>query len=155
MSLLTQDGGEKFAISILPAYVCRRPAEREVVLEVVKEATTLNEAFEILRVLDPPIDRTRAMVALCRQDWEPGVLVDDYFYQLKVDDERAQAPLRMVCTLLIAQLPTPVQAPIKEWLATKEEIDSRQARAFVEYVRETLTERGIALDKGNMDFSSV
>ena len=98
VSLLTQDGGEKFAISILPAYVCRRPAEREVVLEVVKEATTLNEAFEILRVLDPPIDRTHAMVALCRQDWEPGVLVDDYFYQLKVDGERAQAPLRMVCT---------------------------------------------------------
>ena len=61
----------------------------------------------------------------------------------------------MVCTLLIAQLPTPVQAPIKEWLATKEEIDSRQARAFVEYVRKTLTERGIALDKGNRDFSRV
>ena len=84
-----------------------------------------------------------------------GVLVDDYFYRLKVDGERAQAPLRMVCTLLIAQLPTPVQAPIKEWLATKDEIVSRQARAFVEYVRKTLTERGIALDKGNRDFSRV
>ena len=121
-SLLTQEGGERFAISILPAYVCRRPAEREVVREVVKESKGLNEAFETLRTLDPPIDRTRAMLSLCRQDWAPGVLVDDYFYQLKLDGDRAQAPLRM---------------------------------AFVEYVRQTLTERGIALDKGNRDFSRV
>ena len=154
-SLLTQEGGEKFAISILPAYVCRRPAEREVVREVVKEAKVLGEAFETLRTLDPPIDRTHAMLSLCRQDWVPGVLVDDYFYQLKVDGDRAQAPLRMVCTLLVAQLPTTVQGSLKDWLATREEIDSKQARTFVEYVRHILTEKGIALDKGNRDFSRI
>ena len=29
--LLTQEGGERLAISMLPAYVCRRVAEREIV----------------------------------------------------------------------------------------------------------------------------
>ena len=152
---MTREGGEKFAITILPAYICRRPAEREVVREVVKEATALDEAFETLRALDPPIDRTQAMVSLCRQDWTPGVLIDDYFYQLKLDATRAQAPLRMVCTLLIPQFPTPVQGYLKDWLATKEEIDSRQALAFIDYVRQTLSEKGIALDKGTRDFTRV
>ena len=36
-SLLTQEGGEKFAISTLLAHVCRRPSEREVIREVVEE----------------------------------------------------------------------------------------------------------------------
>ena len=67
-SLLVQERGEKFAISVLPAYICRRTAERQVVREVVQEAKTLDEAFEILRRLDPPMDRTQAMVSLCRQD---------------------------------------------------------------------------------------
>ena len=103
--MLTQDWGEKFAISIIPAHVCRRPAEREVVHEVVEEANYLNDDIEIIRKLDPPTDRTQGMFALCRKDWEPGVLVDDYFYQTKLDGDRAQAPLRMVSTLLIAELP--------------------------------------------------
>ena len=63
-------------VGILPAYVCRRAAERQVVR--VQEAKTLDEAFDILlRTLDPPVDRTQAMVSLCRQDWAPGVLIDD------------------------------------------------------------------------------
>ena len=68
-SLLTQDGGEKLAIGLLPAYVCQKVTERQVVREVMQEAKTLDEAFEILRTLDPSIDRTQAMVSLCRQDW--------------------------------------------------------------------------------------
>ena len=96
--------------------------------EVVQEAKTLDEAFEILRRLDPPMDRTQAMVSLCRQDWSPGVFIDDYFYELWSFAVEAQAPQKMVCTLLKAQLPTPVQGPIKEWLATTEEIESIQAR---------------------------
>ena len=101
-SLLVQEGGEKFAISVLPAYTCRRTAERQVVREVVQEAKTLDEAFEILRRLDPPMDRTQAMVSLCRQDWSPGVFIDDYFYELWSIAVEAQAPPKMVCTLLIA-----------------------------------------------------
>ena len=59
--------------------------------------------------MDPLINRTQAMVSLSRQDWTPGVLVDDFFYQLKFYADHAQAQLRMVCTLVIAQLNTPVQ----------------------------------------------
>ena len=154
-TLLTQEGGEKFAITILPAYICRRQAEREVVREVVKDAKRLDEAFETLRTLDPPIDRTQAMVSLCRQDWSPGVLIDDYFYLLKLDGDRAEAPLKMVCTLLIAQLPSPIQSGFKDWLATREEIDPKQAHAFIDNVRKILTEKGIALDKGNRNFARI
>ena len=77
-TLLIQEGGEKLAIRLLPAYICRRPAELEVVREVVEEAKTFDEAFEILRTLDPPKDKTHAMVSLCRLDWAPGGLVDDF-----------------------------------------------------------------------------
>ena len=94
-TLLAQEGGEKLAISMLPEFVCRRPAEREVAREVFEEARTLDEAFEILRTLDPPIDRTHAMVSLCRLDWAPGVLIDDFFYELKTLASRAEAPPKM------------------------------------------------------------
>ena len=154
-SLLAQEGGERLAIGILPAYVCRRATERQVVREVVQEAKTLDEAFEILRTLDPPIDRTQAMVLLCRKDWVPGVLIDDYFYELRTTATHAQAPNKIVCTILIAQLPTNVQVPVKEWLTTREEIDSRQERDFIRLVRQTLTDKGVALDKGNRDFARI
>ena len=65
---------------------------------MVEEGKTLDEAFEILRTLDPPKDKTHAMVSLCRLDWAPGVLVDDFFFELKMLASRAQAPLNMVCT---------------------------------------------------------
>ena len=61
------------------------------------------------------------MVALSRKDWEPGVVADDYFYQMKLDNDRTQAPLRMVCAFLIAQLTTSVHTYIKEWLAMRKQ----------------------------------
>ena len=78
--LLAQEGGEKLAVGLLPAYVCRRPAERELVKDVISETTKLEEAFEILiSNLDPPIDPQQSMVDLCHKEWEVGVLVDDYY----------------------------------------------------------------------------
>lgn len=61
----------------------------------------------------------------------------------------------MVCTLLVAQLPTSAHVPIKDLLAMREEIDSRLARNFIELVRQTLTDKVIPLDKGNRDFSRI
>ena len=61
-SLLTQEGGQRLAISLLPAYVCRRVAERELVREVLNEAESLDEAFKTLRDdLDSPVYPTKAM----------------------------------------------------------------------------------------------
>ena len=79
--LLAQKDGEKLAISLLPAYVCRRPAEVKVVSQLMsRDGVSLEEAFVILKKLDPPLDSNQAMISMCRQDWEPGTLVDDFFY---------------------------------------------------------------------------
>ena len=68
-SLLAQEGGEKLAVGLLPAYVCRRPAERELVKYIVSETTKLEEAFQILiSNLDPPIDPQQSIVNLCRKE---------------------------------------------------------------------------------------
>ena len=66
--LLAQEGGELLAISMLPAYVCRRVAERETVREVVGETGNLDQAFKTLRDnLDTPVDATKSMQAIqCR-----------------------------------------------------------------------------------------
>ena len=73
--------GEKMAISLLPAYVNRRPAECELVKQVVKSETTLSGAFTVLiKTLDPPLDKYECMQSLCRLDWIPGVQVDDFYY---------------------------------------------------------------------------
>ena len=68
--LLLQENGESLAIGLLPAYVNRRPTETELMKEVVK-LKTLDEAFEILRSLDDPIDKYAMMQSLCRADWIP------------------------------------------------------------------------------------
>ena len=58
--LLLQENGESLAIGLLPAYVNMRPAETELMKEVVK-LKTLDEAFELLRSLDDPIDKYAMM----------------------------------------------------------------------------------------------
>ena len=68
---------------------------------------------------------------------------------------RVQAYLNMVCALLTAQLPAPLQGPIKDWLATRKEIGPKETRKFIDFVRQSLSEKGIPLDKGNRDFSRV
>ena len=47
VTLLTaKENGEKLAIGLLPAYVNRRPAERELVKEVIEKCETLDDAFK-------------------------------------------------------------------------------------------------------------
>ena len=82
--LLAQEGGERLAVSMLPAYVCRRMAEREIVKGVVGETNSLEEAFKtLIDNLDEPLDTTRAMQSMRSKDWEPGTFIDDYFYEFK------------------------------------------------------------------------
>ena len=76
--LLLCDNGASLAICMLPAYINRRPAECEIVKDVVK-LQTLNEAFELLRTLDTPINKYEALQKLCRADWIPGVQIDLVF----------------------------------------------------------------------------
>ena len=62
---LIEQKAEHKAIQILPAFIRRRPAERELVREVVIEERTLQEAFDILiESLDPPQDPQQQMLAL-------------------------------------------------------------------------------------------
>ena len=154
--LLAQDGGERLAINMLPAFICRRVAEREIAREVVTEAQTLDEAFKTLRDnLDPPVDCMKAMQEIRDGDWEPGTYIDDYFYQLKAATTAAKAPLRIACVVLITQLPPSVQSLVNDWLAEKDDVNVTVAREFINKVRKTLAEKGIPLDKGHRDFAKV
>ena len=64
-SLLSRPDGQKLAIGLLPGHVNRRPAERELVKEAVQKAT-LEEAFEVLSILDDPVDACAALQRICR-----------------------------------------------------------------------------------------
>ena len=59
--------------------------------------------------LDPPKDQHRDMLAICKTDWEPRVLIDDLFYELKEAAIRSQTPMKLACVVLICQLPPNVQ----------------------------------------------
>ena len=155
-SLLTQEGGQKLTIGLLPAYVCRRPAEKETVKDIVHESEDLDSAFQaLIRCLDPPIDPQQALLMLCHKEWEAGVPVDNYFYELHDASVDAEAPMRMACLVLISQMPQPAQNPLKEWIAAREDVTKPIARDFIVMVRKTLTERGITLDQGNRDLNRI
>ena len=79
--ILEGEEGQRRAIQLLPARDNRRPAERELVRDIVKDTDTIARALEILEnTLDPPIDQYQMMQQLCRSDWEPGVQIDDFFH---------------------------------------------------------------------------
>ena len=154
--LLTQEGGERLAISMLPAYVCRRVAEREIVREVVGETENLSQAFKILRDnLDTPVDVTKSMQSIRNLNWQPGTFIDDYFYELKAATVGAKAPLRIACVVLVTQLPQTVQGVINDWLVEKEEITPVIAREFIYKVHKMLVEKNIPLDQGHREFARV
>ena len=64
----------------------RRPAERELVRDIVKEAPTIEGALKTLEdILDPPIHQYQMVQELCRSDWETGNQIDDYFLEIRRD----------------------------------------------------------------------
>lgn len=145
--------GEVLAIGLLPAYLNRRTAERELVREVVRDCSTLKAAFEVLvSTLDPPLDKYQCMQEMCRLDWVPGVQLDDFFFELKRLGMRASADLSFICSLFVTQLPKEVQSKAKAWLADQGELDERLARGLVREAKGWLVERGIPLDRGSRQF---
>ena len=149
--------GHKLAIGMLPAHVNRRRAERELIREIVtdKKTETLSEAFSVLKdALDPPIDKYKAMQDLCRMDWSPGVMIDDYYYSLKRLGHFAGAQSEMICSLLVSQLPKEIQGKAKAWIADHEDdLSDKAVRSLVSDIKQWLMDRGLALDRGARVFN--
>ena len=80
--LLTCNNGEKLAIGLLPGYITRCHAELELVRDAV-QMNTSTEAFELLKILDDPIDPFKAMEHLCRANWLREEKIDYFDYRLK------------------------------------------------------------------------
>ena len=155
---LTVQGEEgiKTVIGLIPAMVNRRTVESEISKEAVKCAS-LDEAFKLLReTLDPPVDVFEATLQFHEMKWQPGVQVDDHFVRLMRMPKRAKATIRMGCTTMTAQLPKEIQGTLKGWLAEKgDELTEADARIFMVKIKTTLTESGIATDKGYRDFERI
>lgn len=153
-TLLAQGkSGQALAVGMLPAYLNRRPAERELVRQVVKDCDSVDEAFRILiSTLDPPLDKYQCMQEMCRLDWVPGVQVDDFFFQLKKLGVHASADLSFVCSLFVSQLPKEVQPKAKSWLADCQLLTEEKARELLAAVKGWLVERGLPLDRGARNF---
>ena len=149
--LLTPSNGEVLAIGLLPAYLNRRPAEVELVKEAIS-LPTINEAFNLLKTLDDPVDKYEMMQRVCRADWVPGTPIDDFYYELKQRSKKAGADLDLVISILISQLPKKVQSIIKtEFVVQKGtdiHISESGGRNVLVKIKEVLQERGIALDSG-------
>ena len=149
------EAGVKTAVSMLPAFVCRRLVEIEVSKEAVK-CDNLDSAFKLLKeTLDPPVYEYEATRRLHAMSWRPGEQVDDFMAALYKQAKRARCPIRTACVTVTAQLPKEVQGKAKSWIADREEVTEVMGREFLVKVREWLTERGIATDLGYRDFDKV
>ena len=146
--LLDETGGELRAIQLLPIYVSRRPAERELVKYVLREKKSLKEALDILEsVLDPHIDPYSAMQDLCKLTWKPGDEIDDFFYTLIRKARDARSSLKFVASILSSQLPRDVQGRVKDTVQSiPENLESEEAHSFIQQVKLQLTERGYPLN---------
>ena len=150
------DKYEKIAVSLLPAYVNRCIAERELCRELVLSVDKVEEAFQILLTLDPPIDKYASMRTLCRKDWQPGTSIDDYFYILKKLAEESSVDLLFVCNLLVVQLPKSMQSTAKELIAVSVKLDNgvmkdSESRKLLATIKVSLVERGLSLTLGNRE----
>ena len=121
--LMLHENGQSLAISLLPAYLTRRSAEIELAKEVI-QLTNLDEAFELLRTLDAPIDKFDEMQKLCRADWLPGIQIDDFYYSLRQQAKRSGAGNDLVMSVLIAQLPKSIQSRTKVELSERKGTDA-------------------------------
>ena len=130
------EAGVKTAVSMLPAFVCRRLVEIEVSKEAVK-CDNLDSAFKLLKeTLDPPVDEYEATRRLHAMSWRPGEQVDDFMAVLYKQAKRARYPIRTACVTVTAQLPKEVQGKAKSWIADREEVTDVMGREFLVKVRE-------------------
>ena len=63
----------------------------------------------------------------------------------------------MICSVLVSQLPEPVQPAIKEWLKkdTNTELTVTKGREFIRQVKVALTEKGYKHDTGYRDMGRI
>lgn len=146
--------GQALAVGMLPAYLNRRPVERELVRQVVQDCDSVEDAFKILiTTLDPPLDKYQCIQDMCRLDWVPGVQVDDFFFELKKLATRGAADLSFVCSLFVSQLPKEIQPKAK--MADCAALTDDKARELLIAVKGWLVERGLPLDRGARNFVGI
>jgi len=145
--------GQALAVGMLPAYLNRRPVERELVRQVVQDCDSVEDAFKILiTTLDPPLDKYQCIQDMCRLDWVPRVQVDDFFFELKKLATRGAADLSFVCSLFVSQLPKEIQPKAKSWMADRAALTDDKARELLIAVKGWLVERGLPLVRGARNF---
>ena len=156
--LLLQENGDSLVIGLLPAYVNRRPAEPELVKEVVK-LKTLDEAFDLLRSLVDPIDKYAMIKSLCRADWIPGTSIDNFYYQLRQRAIYAEANLDLISSILIAQLLMRIQRQAKDEFSGQKGdesvISESGGRKVAMKIKSIVGERGAALDVGCKEIDNL
>ena len=155
--MLNDEQGQRKAIQLLPACINRRPAERELVRDVLRGVESIEGALKILEVtLDPPIDQYQMMQQLCRSDWEPGTQVDDFFFEIRRKGQHSNVGMKFVASILASQLPKDIQSKLRDKVRdVNDDIEGVDGRELIRLVKRELVERGYPLDLGNKDFEKI
>ena len=99
------------AIQLLPAYVNRRTAERELIKDLIMSMDNLDNTLDTLeKTFDPPVDAFISMQQLGKLHWEPGQEIDDFFYVAKRKAFHARTGMKFLASIPAAQLPRDIQA---------------------------------------------
>ena len=147
-TLIGTDGGEKAAIGLLPAYVKRGKLEEKTVLRVL-ERDTIAAAFEYLKErLDPEKDTFAAAERFRTMTWPPGEMARDFFFRYLDEALQAELTPKQACVFFVTQMPREVQAKLKEWIRTREELSEEDAMKMAGEVKRALLLKDIPLDKG-------
>ena len=155
--MLNDEQGQRKAIQLLPACINRRPAERELVRDVLRGVESIEGALKILEdTLDPPIDQYQMMQQLCRSDWEPGTQVDDFFFEIRRKGQHSNVGMKFVASILASQLPKDIQSKLRDKVRdVNDDIEGVDGRELIRLVKRELVERGYPLDLGNKDFEKI
>ena len=155
--ILDDEQGQKKAIQLLPACVNRRPAERELVRDVVRSAETIVWALEILEdTLHPSIDPYQIMQELCRSDWEPEAQIDYFFFEIRRKAQHSGVGMKSVASILASQLPKDIQRKVRDKVRdVAGYIEGADGRGLIKTIKLELTERGYPLNLGNKDFERI
>ena len=148
-TLIQNEGGQKAAIRLLPAYVNRGKMECKVVIGTLN-LDTLDAAFTYLTErLDPEVDEFAATERFRLMTWSPGEQVTDFFTRYLEEAARAKLTPKQVCRFVVTQLPPVVHPKLKEWIVRQaEDLSEDGAMKMAIEIRQALTDRGIPLDKG-------
>ena len=147
-TLIGTQEGEKAAIRLLPAYVKKGKLEEKTVLKVL-ELNTITAAFEFLKErLDPEKDVFAAAERFKNLTWPPGELAMDFYVRFLDEALQAELTPRHACVFFVSQMPQEVQAKLKEWIRTREELSEDDALKMTGEVKRALLLKGIPLDKG-------